>query len=169
MHRLVINTVGSSVKNSIKGSLIHSFNFPNNCLSWDEQQQTNSPDLSLSPLWCRQQMPPHLMTEEPQRLGRERWPLLTVENEVNGDSKRTNERGPSLFGSLGLSCWYKRFLFCLGCSSQPSTKYFIPLLYTISIPWSPSPSKLGRHSCWVACLLVCVSLWGTVGKPRQFV
>ncbi len=26
---------------------------------------------------------------------REGWPLLTVETEVNGDSKSTNERGPS--------------------------------------------------------------------------
>jgi hypothetical protein len=32
---------------------------------------------------------------------REGWPLLTVETEVNGDSKSTNERGRSL-GSLGL-------------------------------------------------------------------
>ncbi len=32
------------------------------------------------------------------------WPLLTVETEMNGDSKSTNERGPSLIGSLGLSC-----------------------------------------------------------------
>jgi hypothetical protein len=29
--------------------------------------------------------------------------------------------------------------------------------YTISIPLSPSPSKLGRQPCWAACLLVCVS------------
>jgi hypothetical protein len=29
--------------------------------------------------------------------------------------------------------------------------------YTISMPLSPSPSKLGRQPCWVACLLVCVS------------
>jgi hypothetical protein len=29
---------------------------------------------------------------------REGWPLLTVESEVNGDSKSTNERGPSLVG-----------------------------------------------------------------------
>ncbi len=29
---------------------------------------------------------------------RERWPLLTVETEVNGDSKSTNERCPSLVG-----------------------------------------------------------------------
>ncbi len=33
---------------------------------------------------------------------REWWPLLTVEAEVNGDSKSTNEMGPSLVGSLGL-------------------------------------------------------------------
>ncbi len=59
-----------------------------------------------------------------QRDKRERWPLLTVEAAVNGDSKSTNERGPSLVGSLGLSCRYHRFLFCLGCSSQPSMKYF---------------------------------------------
>jgi hypothetical protein len=30
---------------------------------------------------------------------REGWPLLTNETEVNGDSKSTNERGPSLVGS----------------------------------------------------------------------
>ncbi len=34
---------------------------------------------------------------------REGWPLLTVKTEVNGDSKRTNERGPFLVGSLGFS------------------------------------------------------------------
>jgi hypothetical protein len=33
---------------------------------------------------------------------REGWPLLTVETGVNVDSKRTNERDPSLDGSLGL-------------------------------------------------------------------
>jgi hypothetical protein len=34
--------------------------------------------------------------------------MLTVETELNGDSKSTNERGPSLVGSLGLSCRYTR-------------------------------------------------------------
>ncbi len=29
---------------------------------------------------------------------REGWPLLTVEAEVNGDSRSTNERGPSFLG-----------------------------------------------------------------------
>ncbi len=72
-----------------------------------------------------------------------------------GDSKSTNERGPCLVGLLGLSCRYKRFLFCLGCSSRPGIIFSSP--YTISIPLAPSPSMLGRQSCWVACLLVCVS------------
>ncbi len=52
---------------------------------------------------------------------------MPVETEMNGDSKSTNERCRSLVGLLGLSCRYKRFLFCLGCSSRPSTKYFFSL------------------------------------------
>jgi hypothetical protein len=86
---------------------------------------------------------------------RERWPLLTVETEVNEDSKRANERCPFLVGSLDLSCRYKRFLFFLGCSSRPSTNILI--FYTSSIPLSPSLSKPGRPPCRVACLLLRVS------------
>jgi hypothetical protein len=40
---------------------------------------------------------------------KEWWPLLTDESCSNGDLWSTNERGPSLSGSLGLSCRYKRF------------------------------------------------------------
>jgi hypothetical protein len=68
-------------------------------------------------------------------------------------SKSTNERGerrPSLVGSLGPPCRYKRLLSCLGCSGQPSTKFSSP--YNISIYVSLSPSNLGRQSCWAACL-----------------
>ncbi len=39
--------------------------------------------------------------EQDKRITRETragWPLLTVEIEVNGDSKSTNERGPSFLG-----------------------------------------------------------------------
>jgi hypothetical protein len=79
------------------------------------------------------------------------WPLLTVETVVNGNSKRTNERGPFLVGSLGLSYWYKRILFCLDCSSRLSTKYFFPHS-TLFQQLSSSPSKLVRQPCWVACL-----------------
>ncbi len=90
---------------------------------------------------------------------REGSPLLTVETEVNGDFKvkTTNERGPSLFGSLGLSCRYKRFASCLGRPSRPSSKYFFYSFFIVSVHLSPSPRKLGRQSCWVACLLICIS------------
>jgi hypothetical protein len=55
----------------------------------------------------------------------EGWPLLTVETEANGDSKSTNEGGLSLVSSADLSCQYKRFVSCLGCSSRHSIKYFV--------------------------------------------
>ncbi len=82
-----------------------------------------------------------------------------VETEANGDSWRTYERGqrgrgPSLFGSLGSSCRYNRFLSCLGCSSQPSATYYFPhrtLFHFIG--------HLGRQSCWVACLCVSSYIW----------
>jgi hypothetical protein len=55
----------------------------------------------------------------------EGWPLLTVETGANGDSWRTDERAPVSVGLLGSSFRYNRFLSpCLGCSGQPSTKYF---------------------------------------------
>jgi hypothetical protein len=61
-------------------------------------------------------------------------PLLAVETEVNGDSKNTNEKSLSLVGSLRLSCQYKRFLFCLGCSIVGSLQniFFLTVL-SISI------------------------------------
>jgi hypothetical protein len=40
---------------------------------------------------------------------REGWPLLTIETESNWALWSTNERGPSLVGSFGSSCQYKRF------------------------------------------------------------
>ncbi len=83
------------------------------------------------------------------------WPLLTVETEVNGDSKSTYEKGPSLVGSFGLSCRYKRFFFNLGLDALIGQyEIFFP---RPTLPLSPSPSKLGRQPCWVACLLVSVS------------
>ncbi len=40
---------------------------------------------------------------------------------------------------------------------QAQYKIFFSSPYTISIHLSPLTSKLGRHACWVAYLLVCVS------------
>jgi hypothetical protein len=71
---------------------------------------------------------------------------MTVETEANWDSKSTNEGGLSLVGSLDLSCQYKRFVSCLGCSSRPSTKYFFPHRTLFQFICPP-------QLCWVACLL----------------
>ncbi len=53
----------------------------------------------------------HCLTERDQRGVAP--PPLTVETETNGDSWSTYKRGPSLVGSLGLLCRYKRFLSCV--------------------------------------------------------
>jgi hypothetical protein len=61
-----------------------------------------------------------------------------------GDSKSKNEMSPSLVCLLGLSCRYKSFLSCLGCSSRHSTKYFFPhrSLFQIICPHRPA--------CWAS-------------------
>jgi hypothetical protein len=68
----------------------------------------------------------------------ERWPLPTIETEVNGDSGSPYEMGPSLVGSLGLSCQYKRFLSCLDCPSKPNSKYFHRTLFQFVCPHCPA-------------------------------
>ncbi len=46
---------------------------------------------------------------------REGWPLLTVDAKVNGDSRSTNERGPSILG------WFIRFV--------------VPVQDIFALPW----------------------------------
>ncbi len=77
---------------------------------------------------------------------REEWPLLTVATEVNGDSNSTNERGPSLVGSLGRSAGNRDFYPALAALVSPvQEKFSSP--YTISIYVSPSHSHLaGRRA-----------------------
>ncbi len=84
----------------------------------------------------------------------EGWPLLTVETEANGDSKSTNERGPSLVVRLSLHAGTKGF--CPSVAALVSSIIFCSSLYTISNHLSASPSKLGRQSCRVAYLLMFV-------------
>ncbi len=50
------------------------------------------------------------------------------------------KQGPSLIGSLGLSCRYKRLVFSFSCSSRPSTKYFFPqrTLFQFLCPLRPA-------------------------------
>ncbi len=97
-------------------------------------------------VWCRET--------------REGQPLLTVKTEVNWNSKSTNEGGPALVGLLGLCCRYKRFLFCLGCSSQPIIKdiFFLTIHYFNSyVPIAQQAGQaavLGRLS-----LSMCLQVW----------
>jgi hypothetical protein len=98
---------------------------------------------------------------------REGWPLLTVETdetETIGDSWSTYDRGPSLCGS---SCRYNGILSCLGCTSQPRTKYYFSHRTLFHFLSPLTPTNLGRQSCWLACL--CVSGWGVRAmKQGQF-
>ncbi len=90
-------------------------------------------------------------------------PCCHVEIEVNADSKSTNERGPFLVGSLGLSCMYKRFLFCLGCSNRPSAKYFFPhRTWTILIRLSSS-----KQAAVMGRLPLSVRLWPLWSQKTQ--
>ncbi len=81
---------------------------------------------------------------------------------MNGDSKSTNERGPTLVGLLGLSCRYKRFLPCLGCSGQPNTKYVFFTVHFLNF-WCPHrPTCLADSRAW-SPVSYYVSLVATVG------
>jgi hypothetical protein len=108
----------------------------------------------------------------PERLERG-GPCWLVETELNGDSKISNERGRSLVGSLGLLCWYKRFLFILGYSSQPRTIYVVLFQFFVLIGQQAGRADaLGRLSLSMCCsgcsqgpglsdsrLILCVQVW----------
>jgi hypothetical protein len=66
----------------------------------------------------------------------------------------------------GVLSWLIRCAFCVLSWLLRSAQYkiFFSSPYTIYIPLSPSPSKLGRQPCWVACLLVCVSGFQVQGE-----
>ncbi len=78
---------------------------------------------------------------------KEGCPLLTTENEVNGDLKRLVPRAYHAGTRDFCSPWLLK-------SAQ--YKYFFPNRILVQFLLSPSPSKLGRQPCWVACPLVCV-------------
>jgi hypothetical protein len=65
---------------------------------------------------------------------REGWPLLTVETDVNGDSKRTNDRDPSLVGLLHSSCQYNR---CQVSSLIFLFKHYYPEILLSKRPGDP--------------------------------
>jgi hypothetical protein len=77
------------------------------------------------------------------RVNREGWPLLTVKMEVNGDSKSTNERGPSLVGSLGSSCRTRDFYPVLAAVVSPVQNIlFLAVHYfNLCVPIAQQPGQ----------------------------
>ncbi len=68
---------------------------------------------------------PHNMSDTaPTRGTTEGWPLLTVESELNGDSKSTNERVPLHLLVCGAVLPVQEIFVLPWLSSQQSTKYF---------------------------------------------
>ncbi len=76
-----------------------------------------------------------------------------VETEVNGDSKRTNERGPILDGSWACCA----ACFALAALVGPVQNIFSRALAYFS-SFVPIAFSKGTQPCWVACLSVCVSV-----------
>jgi hypothetical protein len=85
---------------------------------------------------------------------------------VNGDSKRTNDGGSSLIGSLG----------CLGCDFCPALAALVlPVPYTSSIQLSSSLSKLGTRQAGVLghlslsmCLCTLLNYLVKIGPEKDF-
>ncbi len=74
-----------------------------------------------------------------------------------GDSKSTDEKGPSLVMFVGLVVPVQETLFCLGCSSWPSTKYiFLTIHYFNS--FVPIAQQAGQ-AAMLGRLSLSMSLW----------
>ncbi len=100
----------------------------------------------------------------PERLEGGR-PLLTVKIEANGDSRSTNEIGPSLIDSLGSLYRYKRFLSCLDCCSRPSKKYVFPHFTHYFRTFVPIAQPAGQ-AVMLGHLSLNVCLWGGGGREE---
>ncbi len=87
---------------------------------------------------------------------KEGWPLLTVETELNGDSKRTNK------GLSWLVCWTCRADtrdFCIGLAAlvgPVQNIFFLTIHFFYSFVPISQQAGNGKQPCWVARLLVCV-------------
>ncbi len=85
---------------------------------------------------------------------REGWPLLTFETDKNWDSKSTNSW---FIGRVVLVLGTRDFCPALAALVNPVQNIFFVYRILFQFICSPLPSQLGTQSCWVACLLECVS------------
>jgi hypothetical protein len=87
----------------------------------------------------------------PTTEAREGWFLLSVETEMNGRSKSTNEKGLSWLFRWTRRTGTRDFYPALAALVSPAqTSFFLTVYYFNFV--SPSPSNLGRKSCTAACL-----------------
>jgi hypothetical protein len=71
--------------------------------------------------------------------------MLTVETKVNGDSKRTNERGPSLGWFVELVVPVQEiFVLLFGCSSRPPVQNIFFLAVRYSHSFVPIAQQAGQ-------------------------
>ncbi len=66
---------------------------------------------------------------------------------MNGDSKSTNERGPSLVG-LVMQCWYRRFF-----SALAALVGLVQIIFSLTMHYLNSLSPSRRPSGWQAAVL----------------
>jgi hypothetical protein len=92
---------------------------------------------------------------------REGWPLLTVENEVDGDSKSTNERGPSLVSSLSSFFRVGTRDFYPGLAALVGPVKYIFFPHKFMCPHRPATWARSRAGPPVS---ECVSPWLTFQK-----
>ncbi len=96
---------------------------------------------------------------------REGWPLLTLETEVKGYSKSTNDR--VLPWLVHCACHDDRRDFCSALAVQVGTIrnifFFTAHYFDTYDPIAAYPASwaVGRQPCWIACLLQYVSLFNT--------
>jgi hypothetical protein len=67
---------------------------------------------------------------------------------LTGDSKSTNERGTFLVGSFGLSCRYRRYLFCLMVALVGPLQNIFSSPYTIKnsfVPIATAGTPVSRY------------------------
>jgi hypothetical protein len=79
-------------------------------------------------------------------------------------------KGSFLGWFVGSSCRYKRFCPALAALLSP-VQIFFPHHHAVFHFIGPSSSKLGRQSCCITCLLICVSVLNvcnvTNGHPAE--
>ncbi len=113
-------------------------------------------DINFSMRWCKLQ---------PERL--EGWPLLTIKLRWLGTTEY-KWKGSLLGWFFGLVVLAKEIYVLPWLFSRPNTKYFFQNRTLLQVPLSQSPSELGRQSCWIACLLVCVSNFSSTNSKKIF-